>query len=43
MEKYTANHPIIGDPNLYLGKDIGKLYYGDGSYEWKTSSDSYVK
>ena len=43
MEKYTVNISSIGDTKLYLGTDIGKLDYVDGSYAWTISSDSYVK
>ena len=33
----------IGEAKVYLGADVGKLLYGDSSYTWTTSSDSYVK
>ena len=33
----------IGEPEVYLGSFVGKVLYGNGSYAWKMSSDSYVK
>ena len=33
----------IGEAKVYLGDDVGKLLYGDNSYTWTMSSDSYVK
>ena len=41
--KYTVKPSSIGEPKVYLGADIGKAYYPDGSYSWTMSSDSYVK
>jgi hypothetical protein len=42
-EKYTVKPSSIGEPKVYLGADISKAYYPDGSYAWIMSSDSYVK
>ena len=42
-EKYTVKPASIGEPKIYLGADIGKVSYADGSYAWSMSSDSYVK
>ena len=39
-ESYTIKPSIIGDPKIYLGDDIGKLYYPDGSYAWKMILES---
>ena len=41
--KYTVKNSIIGDPKVYLGDDVVKVLYGDGSYAWTMRSDSYVK
>ena len=34
---------IVGDHNAYIGADIGKIYYRDGSYMCKIKSNSYTK
>ena len=34
---------IIGNPKVYPGADIGKIYYPDGSYAWTMRSKSYTK
>ena len=39
---YTVKPSSIGDPKVYLGADFGKVLYGDGSYAWTMSYDSYV-
>ena len=41
--KYMVKPSIIGYPKVYLVSDIVKVLYGDGSYSWTMSSDSYVK
>ena len=41
--KYTVKPSSIGDPKVYLGDNVVKLLYGDGSYAWTMSSDLYVK
>ena len=41
--KYTVKLSSIGYPKVYIGADVGKLLYGDGSYVWRMKSDSYVK
>ena len=41
--KYTVKTSSIGDTKVYLGANFGKVSYGDGSYAWTMSSDSYVK
>ena len=30
--KYIMKSSSIGDPKVYLGDDVGKVLYGDGSY-----------
>ena len=43
MQKYTVNISSIGETKVYVGSDIRKLEYFDGSYACTMSSDSYVK
>ena len=31
-ERYTVKPSSIGEPKVYLGADISKAYYSDGSY-----------
>ena len=33
----------IGEPKVYLGANILKAYYSDGSYAWTIGSQSYIK
>ena len=42
-ENYTVKPSSIGEPKVYLGTDISKAYYSDGSYAWTMGSQSYVK
>ena len=39
---YMVKPYSIWDPKVYLGADVGKLLYGDGSYAFTMSSDLYV-
>ena len=41
--KYTVKPSSIGDTKVYLGDNVVKLLYGDGSYACTIISDSYVK
>ena len=41
--KYTVKPYSIGETEVYLGADVGKLLYGDGSYAWTMRYDLYVK
>ena len=41
--KYKVKIFIIGEPKIYLGADVEKVLYVDGSYAWTMSSDYYVK
>ena len=43
QKNYTIKPSSIGEPKVYLGADISKAYYLDGSYAWTMSSQSYVK
>lgn len=40
---YTVNPSSIGVPKTYIGADIGKMKYPDGSYAWTMGSNTYVK
>ena len=33
-DNYTVKPSSIGEPKLYLGADVKKLFYPDGSYAW---------
>ena len=39
----TVKPLSIGEPKVYIGADISKAYYLDGSYAWTMGSQSYVK
>ena len=41
--KFPVKPSSIEEPTIYLGANINKVYYPDGSYAWTMSSDSYVK
>ena len=43
MKNYTVKTSSIGEPNLYLGSDIGKLDYIYGSCAWRMRQDYYIK
>ena len=42
-DSYRIKPECIGEPKRYLGADISKVYYPDGSYDWCLSSKTYVK
>ena len=42
-ESYRIKPESIGEPKRYLGADVSKVYYPDGSYAWCLSSKTYVK
>ena len=42
-EKFPVKPSSIEEPKLYLGANIGRVEYPDGSKAWTMSSDSYVK
>ena len=42
-DNYTVKPSSVGEPKVYLGADISKVYYPDGSYAWAMGSRSYVK
>lgn len=43
QEKFLVKKGSIDKPKIYLGANIGKVSYPDGSVSWTMSSDSYVK
>ena len=43
QEKFPVKQGSIEEPKIYLGANIGKVSYPDGSVAWTMSSDSYVK
>ena len=42
-DTYTVKPSSIGEPKIYLGADINKVYYSDNPYAWSMGSQSYVK
>jgi hypothetical protein len=40
---FTVKPDSIEVPKSYLGADIGKVHYSDGSYAWTMGSETYVK
>ena len=42
-DTFTVKPLSIGEPKLYLGADISKVYYHENSYAWSMGSQSYVK
>jgi hypothetical protein len=40
QESYTVCEDTIKEPDQYLGADIGKVHYNDGSFAWTMSSTS---
>ena len=47
MTMLEDNYPVkkgsIEEPKTYLGSDIGKMYYPDGTMAWTMGSNAYVK
>ena len=41
--KYTVKPSNIGEDKVYLGYYVGKVFYGDGSYDCTMRYVSYVK
>ena len=41
-DTFTVKPSSIKVPKRYLGDDINKIYYSDGSYECKMIADTYV-
>ena len=42
-ESYTVREDTIKEPDIYLGADINKVSFGDGTHAWTMGSKSYVK
>ena len=42
QQKFTVKPSSIEEPKSYLGADIKKVYYDDGSYGWTMGSETYV-
>ena len=42
-ESFTIKPSSIEEPKSYLGADIGKVFYEDGSYGWTMGADTYTK
>ena len=42
-ESYKVRDDTIKEPDQYLGADISKVYFDDGSFAYTMSSESYVK
>ena len=42
QEIFTSKPFSINEPKSYLGADINKIYYSDGSYGWTMESEIYV-
>ena len=40
---FTVKPSSIGEPTTYLGANINKVYYPDGSYAWTMGSQSYLE
>ena len=43
QETFKVKKDSIEEPKSYLGADISKVYYHDGSYAWSMGSESYLK
>ena len=42
-EKFTVKPESIVEPTLYLGADLNKVYFNDGSSAWLMGSSNYVE
>ena len=42
-EKFTVKPESIVEPTLYLGADLNKVYFNDGSFAWSMGSSNYVE
>ena len=42
-DNYAVKPLSIGEPKLYLGAAINKVFYPDDLYEWAMESTSYTK
>ena len=42
-ESYTVREDTIKEPDQYLGADIGKVHFNDGTHAWTMGSATYIK
>ena len=42
QESFTVKPPSIEEPKSYLGADVDKVYYQDGSYGWTMGAETYT-
>ena len=42
-DNYTVKPSSIGEPKLYLGANVNKVFYPDGSCAWAMGSSCYTK
>ena len=42
-DSYTVREDTIKEPDQYLGADIGKVTFNDGTHAWTMGSASYIK
>lgn len=42
-DNYNVRDSTIKEPDQYLGADIKKIHYNDGTHAWTMASESYVK
>ena len=43
QDSYTVRKDTVKEPDQYLGADIGKTFFDDGSHAWTMGSSSYVR
>ena len=43
QDSYTVREDTVKEPEQYLGADIGKTFFDDGTHAWTMSSASYVR
>ena len=42
QDSYTVRKDTVKEPEQYLGADIGKTFFDDGTYAWTMGSASYI-
>ena len=43
QDQYNVRSDTIKEPSKYLGADVRKIYYNDGTHAWTMGSESYVR
>ena len=43
QSSYTVREDTIQQPDQYLGTDIGKTHFPDGTHAWTMGSTSYIR